>query len=74
MCTASAAGASVHPWMIQWPYFHVADADIYAEKTLLMMLEIQKKADIRLITFINISFIDLWFMQIFYHFSHRGNI
>ena len=60
--------------MIQWPYFHVADADIYAEKTLLMMLEIQKKADIRLITFINISFIDLWFMQIFYHFSHRGNI
>ena len=73
MCTTSAA-AAVHPWMIQWPYFHVADADIYAEKTLLMMLEIQKKADIRLITFINISFIDLWFMQIFYHFSHRGNI
>ena len=68
------SSSSSGPWMIQWPYFHVADADIYAEKTLLMMLEIQKKADIRLITFINISFIDLWFMQIFYHFSHRGNI
>ena len=41
-CTILAA-AAVHPLMIQWPYFHVADADIYAEKTLLMILEIQKR-------------------------------
>ena len=70
-CTASPA---VHPLMIQWPYFHVADADIYAEKNSFDDTRDTKKADIRLITFINIIFIDLWFMQIFYHFSHRGNI